>query len=429
VTRSRSNGALWRIAKQLSAHGSRVATLAAYGYQAVAALGLVLAVAHVLTGPEYARFSLTLATAQFAAIGAFEWVRIAATRFYPGPDPDAAPLQKASLGAGFVASALVGGIVSVSAMLGGAPVLVVLLGAAVAIGQGLTDLHLTFVRFRGDLGAFARAQSLRATAMIGFAAGGAVLTGAATGALAGIVLAHAVLILVALITDPHLRSTPWRHPSAELIRAQMAYGAPAAGASILYLATTLMARYTITLISPGAAGAGTLLAFDLIQRPFAVVTTALHALLYPPVVREFDRGGFDAARAPLRRLYVIELGCILALAAGLAAALSLSSVVSLIAPDQLSQAFSEAALLCILIFATRTALLSLAPLVLHLTRRTKLMAAINLSDPWSFLVLVAGVSLLKPLTTAYVLVGFLLSSTMAMVITMYASKSVGSNSR
>ena len=143
--------ALGRAAERLSRHGSKVATLAAYGYQAVAALGLVLAVAHVLSGPEYARFSQTLATAQFAAIGAFEWIRIAAMRFYPGPDPDKAPLQKASLGAGFAGSALIGGVISIGAIIGGAPVIVVLLGAAIAVGQGLTDLYLTVVRFRGDL--------------------------------------------------------------------------------------------------------------------------------------------------------------------------------------------------------------------------------------------------------------------------------------
>ena len=424
MTRPWFNGAPGRIANQLPAHGSKVATLAAYGYQAVAALGLVLAVAHVLTGPEYARFSLTLATAQFAAIGIFEWVRIAATRFFPGPDPATAPLQKASLGAGFVASALVGGVISIGAILGGAPVVIVLIGAALAVGQGLTDLYLTFVRFRGDLGAFAGLQSLRATAMFGFAAGGAVLTGAATGALAGVVLAHAALILVALLTDPQLRATPWRHPAPDLVRAQFAYGAPAAGASILSLATVLMARYAVSLIAPGAAGAGALLAFDLIQRPFAVVTTAFHALLYPPVVRAYDRGGFPAAASPLRRLYATELTCIVVLAIGLAAVLALPPVLALIAPDRLAETFSAAALPCILAFATRAVLLSLAPLALHLTRRTGLMATINLSDAGSFLILVAVLGLLTPLTMAGVLWAFLGSTVLATGLTVLGSSRV-----
>lgn len=408
-------------AMALRKRAGQLASVGAFGYQALAALGLVLTVAHHLSSVEYTRFSLTLATAQFAAIGAFEWVRIAATRFYPGPDPARAPLQKASLGVGFLASAVIGALLCFGAALGGARPSVILLGAAMAVGQGLTDLYLTFVRFRGDFGAFARLQCLRATAMVGFAVAGAVLTGAATGALAGIVLAHAVLILIALLTDPQLRATPWRHPAPDLVRAQFAYGAPAAGASILSLATVLMARYAVNLIAPGAAGAGALLAFDLIQRPFAVVTAAFHALLYPPVVRAYDRGGFPEAAAPLRRLYAIELTCIAAVAIGLAAGLAFPPFLALIAPDRLAETFSAAAPLCILAFATRAVLLSLAPLALHLTRRTGLMATINLSDTGSFLILVAGLGLLTPLTMAGVLWAFLGSTVLATALTVLGS--------
>lgn len=410
VTRSRFNSALGRAAKQLSAHGSKVATLAAYGYQAAAALGLVLAVAHLLTGPEYARFSLTLATAQFAAIGAFEWVRIAATRFYPGPDPAAAPLQKASLGAGFVASALVGGVVIISAMVGGAPVLVVLLGAAVAVGQGLTDLYLTFVRFRGDLGAFARLQSLRATAMIGLAAGGAVLTGTANGALAGIVLAHALLILVAIITDPHLRSTPWRRPSAELIRAQLAYGAPAAGASILYLATTLMARYAISLVAPSAAGAGALLAFDLLQRPFTLVTTAFHALLYPQVVRAYDLGGFAGATLAIRRLCIVELGLIVVLTGGLVVIFALPFVANLIVPADLLLTFQESVCAATLLFATRSVTANIVPVPLHLMHKGLSIFCLSLLDGPAFLVVVGAAFSMFGRSYSSVFYSFLFSS-------------------
>lgn len=424
MTRTQLNAAIRAVVPKLRTQGSKIATLLAYGYQAAAALSLLLAVAHVLNGAEYARFSLTLATAQFAAIGAFEWVRIAATRFYPGPNLDRAPLQKASLGAGFVGSAAIGALLCIGAALGGAPASVVLLGAAVAVGQGLTDLYLTFVRFRGDLSGFARLQCLRATAMVGFAVAGALLTGRATGALAGIVLAHAALILIALVTDAQLRATPWLRPAPNLVRAQLAYGVPAAGASILSLATVLMARYALSLIAPGAAGAGALLGFDLIQRPFAVVTTAFHALLYPPVVRAYDSGGFPAAKAPLRRLYRIELICIAALAVGLSTVLALPPVVALIAPDQLAEAFGAVALPCILAFATRAILLSLAPLALHLTRRTGLMATINLSDTGGFLILVAGLGLLNPLTIADVLWAFLGSTVLATVLTAVGSRRV-----
>jgi hypothetical protein len=403
------------LSARLARLAPKVATLGAYGYQAAAALGLVLAVAHVLSAAEYARFSLTLATAQFAAIGAFEWVRIAASRFYPGPDPERAPLQKASLGAGFLGSAAIGVLVSLGAMLGGAPVSVVLLGAAIAVGQGLTDLYLTFVRFRGDLGAFARLQSLRATAMIGFAVGGALLTASATGALAGIVLAHAALAAVALVTDQHLHATPWRRPSLELVKAQVAYGAPAAGASILYLATTLIARFAISFAAPGAAGAGALLAFDLLQRPFAVVTTAFHALLYPPVVRAYDRGGFKEAGPAIRRLYLIEVGLIGALSAGLLAVFAWPAAVRIVVPETLMATFSASAGFATLLFAIRTITANLVPIQLHLMHRGSEILKIALLDVPLFWAIYGGINALYATSAANGLLA-LLSSSLAVMI-------------
>lgn len=377
---------LWlSVPGRLRTQWSKMAALVTYGYQAVAALALVLVLARVLDAADYARFSLTLAAAQFGAIFAFEWVRIAATRFYPGPDPTGAPLQKAALGAGFAGSAVIGGLASLGAAFGGAPLEVVLTGAAVALGQGLTDLYLTFVRYRGDLGAFARLQGLRATALLCLGVAGAALTDTATGALLGIGLTHAILVVVALITDPHVRNTPWCSASLSLLRNQIAYGAPAAGASILHLATALIARYAIIAVAPGAAGAGTLLALDLLQRPFAVVTTALNAILYPQVVRAYDRGGFPAARSLIWRLYGIELAVIVVLMVTILSALSWPEARRLLVPDVLDGGFAASAAIVTVLFAARTTTLNIVPIPLHLARRSVTILALAAVDAPLFL--------------------------------------------
>lgn len=359
---------------------AQIATLGAYGYQAAAALGLVLAVAHVLSGAEYARFSLTMASAQFAAIGIFEWVRIAATRFYPGPDPKRAPLQKASLGAGFVASAGVGVLISFGAILGGASASVVLLGAAVAVAQGLTDLYLTFVRFRGDLGTFARLQSLRATAMVGFAVSGALLTGASIGALAGIVLAHASIVLVAAITDPKLRTTPWRHPATDLLRAQLAYGAPTAAASALHLGTVLLARFVIAATMPPTSAGSALFAIDIIQRPISLATTVIHAIMYPRLVSLFDKGGISIAKAHLHRMYTVETCAVLLTGTVFALAFFSRQLIDIVTPYAYRDEISAHAAWAALAFSLRAILINVSTLTMHLKKNVRLILTISIID-------------------------------------------------
>lgn len=366
----------------------KVLTLAAYGYQAGLSLALIVVLANLMSGGEYKRFSLAFATAQFAAIGAFEWVRIAATRFYPGPAPERAPLQMASLGAAFAGAAGVGGVVALAALVFGVPPLLVGMAAVLALGQGLTDLHFTLIRFRGDLTAFSRLQSLRATLLLVGGVGGAWLGGSASGALSGLGLAYVLTIAIAAATDRSLRQAPWRSPSAALFRQHIAYGGPAAGASILYLGTVLGARYAISMIAPGAA-AGVLLAFDLFQRPFAVVTTALHAILYPPVVAAYDRGGFAEARKPMLKLFGVEGACILILAALLAGAFAIPEVVALVAPEELRAAFFDSAFWAITLFAVRAVLVNFGPLALHLKRSVWLITVVSTADLAIFLAILA----------------------------------------
>lgn len=76
---------------------AKIIALGAYFYQAVIAFGLLIIVAHWLTPADYASYSLFISICQFAAIAAFEWVRFACTRFYPGPDRESEAAERRAI--------------------------------------------------------------------------------------------------------------------------------------------------------------------------------------------------------------------------------------------------------------------------------------------------------------------------------------------
>lgn len=418
-----------RLPTALRKRAGQFASVGAFGYQALAALCLVLAVAHVLSGVEYARFSLTLATAQFVAIGAFEWVRIAATRFYPGPDPAGARLQKASLGAGFAFSALAVGLLSLGAAFGGISLSMILLGTGVAVGQGLTDLYLTFVRFRGNLSAFARLQSIRATFMVGLGFGGAVVAGSATGALTGIALAHASVVIIALLSDVQLRRTPWHRPSTELVKAQIAYGVPAAGASILHLGTFLCARFLATILAPGDSGGAALFALDILQRPLSLVTTVLHTLIYPKLVTAFDSGGFSGAQRRLRMIYAAEMLAIFGVSLLMVIAFSINAVVDLLTPENYRDHILDSAYWAICLFFARAALVNVSTIPLHLAKAVRLIFFVAVADVLTFAAIFSGLMCFAERNANLPLVALTFSSILTLGLSVVASKLVVRRSR
>jgi hypothetical protein len=290
----------------------------------------------------------------------------------------------ANLGYAFAMAASAGALATVAALALGAPPLTVIMSAILALGQGLTDLHLTMIRFRRRLSVFSRLQTLRSTLLLTGGVAGALIGGDAAGVLIGLCLAHAVTFAVAARGDEMLRVAPWRSPSMALFQEHLRYGVPAAGASALHLGTVLAARYAITFLAPGAGGTGALLAFDVLQRPFSVVTTAFHAILYPPVVAAYDRGGFGHAKRSLTQLYGVELVCVLGLAIVLALVLQTPSVAALLAPDDLGPGFTAVVPWAAALFATRAALVNLAPLTFHLARRTSTILLVAIGDAATF---------------------------------------------
>ncbi|MFN3624980.1 MAG: hypothetical protein ACK4TP_13075 [Hyphomicrobium sp.] len=359
-------------------HKARLAALSAYGYQAVAALVLILVVSRLLPPGEYATYSLVIATAQLAALGAFDWVRFAATRFYPGIGEDAERREKATLAASFLAMAGMGLLAALVFLAFGVSVEITVAGAIIAAGQGGTDLQLTMSRCRGGFALFASTQFVRASALSIGGIGGALLTGSALGAMAGVIAGYGATIAFVLLTDRMLRETDFNSASSVSLRDYLRYGFPAAGASVVHLGSAVVLRYAVSIFASPAAVPGMLLAIDLVQRPFALGVAALHDVIYPSVVAAHDRGDKGGERAALLALYGLEFGSIIFLSTLL---IGFSGLISdYVAGASLRAAFFAALPLTTVLMALRIVLTAIVATPFHLAKRSGALALIAAAD-------------------------------------------------
>lgn len=362
----------------LRAHKARLAALSAYGYQAVAALGLILVVSRLLPPAEYATYSLVMATAQLAALGAFDWVRFAATRFYPGVGEDAERREKATLAASFLSMAGLGFLAALICLALGVRADITIGGATIAAAQGGTDLQLTMARCRGGFSLFARTQLVRATLLSVGGIGGALLTGTALGAMMGVIGGYVLTIGFVALTDRMLLQTDLKSASPLSLRSYARYGFPAAGASVVHLGSTVALRYAVSAFASPVLVPGMLLAIDLVQRPFALAVTALNDVIYPSVVAAHDRGDTRAERTALQALYGLELGGILVLSLML---IGFSGIISEYAAGaSLRSAFHAALPLTAVLMGLRITLTAVAATPFHLATRSRALAAIAATD-------------------------------------------------
>lgn len=365
-------------------HYARLMALGAYGYQALAALLLLFALGWVLPPEEYTAYSLSVATGQFAAIGAFEWVRLAATRFYPGPDPNRSNTQQSSVLAGFVCSA--GLLVSLSLIaLVFLPTGLVCAAVALALCQGATDLHLTLCRFRGGLKLFSSLQAARATLLLVGAISGSVLTRTATGGLWGMAAGYLVVLAAGIVIDRVLRAARVRDVDMPVMRSQATYGFPAAGASVMYLGSMMLFRYAVNLLLPAGLAPGVLMAIDVMQRPFYVVLTALNGILYPPVVAAYDQGGMAHARKSLGNLIKIQVAVLTLIGVLLVVVTVPASLI--IVPEKMREGFIFGAFYTMVIFFLRSILIGIMSLPAHLSKQMKLVFFLSMIDLFAMAVL------------------------------------------
>ncbi|QGM96481.1 lipopolysaccharide biosynthesis protein [Methylocystis parvus] len=301
-----------------------------------------LLVAKFLGPAEYGRFVLALSVAVVVQTFVFDWLRLAATRFYAERDRLERPQIRATLDASFSALAA---LAIFAAFLLWALRLDLPLShdlAALAVGVSVTnalfDTATALVRARFHdkaYGALVIAKNILAFALT---VGGAYLFHSANVALVGMMVSVAGCLLVARreLVDPN---TGFRAAERALVARFFAYGFPIIIAAVLYQAVPLINR---TLLSEqhGFAEVGRLsLAFETGIRIVGAIGSAVDVILFQIAVHAEKTDGADAARAQISR----NLGVVFAVLAPAVAGcwLILPSFEALFVPETFRGSFGH----------------------------------------------------------------------------------------
>jgi O-antigen/teichoic acid export membrane protein len=355
---------------------ARLVAIAGYGVQACLALGTVLVVAWLLPAPEFSRYSVIAATAQFGAILAFEWIRIGTMRFYPGADSGTAVAERKTIGGLFPLPVLVLGIPAFALLNYALGLTFAVLIVALVVAQALSDLHMTLVRFSGQLPRFSRMQLARSLLLFAGTIAGAWQGGTAVHALTGLLGGHLLALGTNLLFDRYQDASSSGFGLAADKGKYWRYGAPAAAASVLHSSVPVGVRAMLIGLFGEAGAAGLVLALDLFQRPLALIAVALNGVLYPDVVREHAMGpGKAAAR---HRLYVANIAA-LAIGSGLLIAFA-AELASITVRQDLRPEFILAAPWLILFFLLRSLTQNVLSVHWHLAIRPWRLAIIGAAD-------------------------------------------------
>jgi hypothetical protein len=354
----------------------QIAALGAYAYQAVLALGLLLLVSRILPARDFTHYSLFVTISQFGSIAAFEWLRFSCSRFYPGADEAA---QRSVILFSFLASAALCLLAGAGVFAFGAATGAIALGGAlVAVLQGGSELHLTMLRFRQDFRLFSILQAARATFLAAGTIGGTLVDPSLAGAVAGMLagyLAHGVL---ARLAGGSLASGLER-PQRRLLVRHLTYGGVSAGASVAGILAPLGLKALLTAMVGSQGAAGALLALDLLQRPFVMVVSALHAIRYPELVAGYDREpGSPAFRDRLGDYYGQLAGSSLVTAAAILCLIAPAA--ALLVKAELRDSFLIAAPAVTMLALLRAWVQTLLPTPAHLTQRLRPIIGLAVAD-------------------------------------------------
>lgn len=293
----------------------KIFALLAYLIQALSTLGVVFAVSHFLDAASYGRYSLVVATSQTVAVFAAEWIRLGALRFCAADADDmhqrVSTIQSIFFGISTFLAVLVTGL----GMAGVMPLLEALLGLIVAVLMGATDLQLVFLRVRGSFNGFAKLQCARAIILLLSSTGGAAATHSQVGALAGLGLGYLVSMGMFVRADPSWWRLDLSGFSLPFLKQLAVYGMAAAGASMIHSLVPMGMRWTGQGIMSAAEFAAFSLAIDLLQRPFALVTSAIGGILTPGVIKEFEEQ-LKPRLPKLKQLYEVQFWAVIVLMGG-----------------------------------------------------------------------------------------------------------------
>jgi len=278
-----------------------------------------LLVAKFLGPPEFGRFAIASATAVIVNSGGFDWIRLAAVRFYSARTRDERPQVRATLDACFAAFAAIVSLAAVALSLSGlnlplSPGLLIM-AAATAVANGLYDYRTALARARFHDGAYTRMTIVKNALGLTLTVGGAWWFASAEVALAGICLSVAGSLLGAWRVLRDADSGPLNAQRA-LAFDYMRYGLPLVWASILFQVIPLANRLIVSgLYGYGETGQYSL-ANDLGVRILAAIASTLDVLLFQLAVRADEAHGAEEARAQLADNMAVVFAVILPTCAG-----------------------------------------------------------------------------------------------------------------
>ena len=275
-------------------------------------IGLLLA--RFLGPAEYGRMALALAVGQVIQTLVFDWLRLAATRFYSERTRIEHPELRATLDAAF--AVLIAGlcVVAVGFLATGieVPLSRSLVGLAVgaAVANGLFDYHTAMVRARFLDGVYARIIMGKNALSLLLTVGGAWWFGSAAMALFGLCLSMTGSLMASRrsLLDPG--ASP-RIARRGLAGQALRYAVPIIVANLLYQIIPLVDRALIAERYGFAESGQFSLAYDLGIRIVLAVGSTLDVLLFQIAVRTDETHGSDHSRRQIGR----NMGVVIAILA------------------------------------------------------------------------------------------------------------------
>ena len=300
-----------------------------------------LMVAKFLGPEEYGRFALALALGIVVQTALFDWLKLAATRFYSERARHASPQLRATLDLSFAVLAVLVTLAAAAFLLSGLEVQLsgdlIALGFAAAIANGLFDYNTAMVRARFMDQHYARLVIVKNLAAFALTGGGAFVFGSAKMALVGVCLALAgsVVSVRGALLDPQ---SPVRFASLGAAKMAVAYAFPVISANVLYQLIPLFTRALIAQRYGFAESGQFSLAYDIGVRIVAAIGSTLDVLLFQIAVAADEAHGPASARRQIARNMLIVLAIIAPACLGLW--FTLPSIEQIVVPEKFRGPFS-----------------------------------------------------------------------------------------
>lgn len=316
--------------------------LAAFVVNALFNFVIGLVVAKFLGPEEYGRFALALALGLVIQTAVFDWIRLAAIRFYSERTRQDEPQVRATLDTAFaiiaVGMTFVVGLVLLSGLDFALSHALIGLSLATAVTNGLFDYSCGLARARFDDRQYGRLVLVKNAMSLVLTTGAAFWFGSAKMALLGAIISIAGSIVAArgALTDSDSEAKRARY---DLARMFLGYGFPIIAANLLYLLIPFINRSLVTRYYGFAETGQFSLAFDLGLRAVQAIGSAMDVLLFQIAVAAHDSHGLERAKEQIARNITIVLAVIAPACAGVL--MTLPSIQALVVPFEFRGPFGH----------------------------------------------------------------------------------------